>query len=181
MLIINFIFYSFIIAILNISNKVIKKYKIILHAKIENINLKRRQLLLHGVTSLYENKLLSMGTDDFANWCKNYLISIGYRNVEIIENDIVTICCYKNYKKFFVLCFKKNTSKNDENEIFDYYYILLGEMLSRNITNGIILSIDGITKNFTDYLTNFPYNDINIDLQDKNTIIDNCLKFKINI
>lgn len=180
MLVINFIFYSFIIITLNISNKLIIRYKKVLHTKIENINLKRRQLLLHGVTSLYENKLLSMESCDFANWCKNYLISIGYRNVEIIEDDIVKIYCYKNYKKFFVLSFKADTSQNDKNEVFNYYYILLGEMLSQNITNGIILSIDGITKDFIDYLAS-QYNNIDIDFQDKNIIIDNCLKFKINV
>lgn len=178
--IINFIFYSFIIVVLNISNKYIVKYKKIIYEKNKNINNKRKQLILHGVTSLYENKLLTISNDSFINWCKDYLLSIGYTNVEIIDNDVISIYCYKNYKKYFVLCFKTDCDDSQANKVFDYYFILLGKMLSMNINNGIIISIDGINQEFKDYLSSFS-NKINIEFHDKDVIIDNCLKHKISV
>lgn len=178
--IINFIFYVFIIAILNITNKLIEKYKKVLFEKIERINYMRKQLLLHGVTSLYENKLLTMTNSVFIDWCKDYLISIGYSSVETANSDIISIYCYKNNKRYFVLCFKKNPEDNSENNIFHYYFMLLGEMLSKDITNGIIISMDEISKDFINYLDTYN-KEIKIEIHDKNKVIDNCLKYKINI
>lgn len=176
-MILKILFYIILIIFISYLNKYLTTLSKKLSISIEELELKRKSLLVNGISSLYENKLISMDYDVLINWCESYLSSLGYEDIYIESENIF---CSKDNKKYFVKCIHKEDPSNDSEFENILLYQLIGEMTSKKFSSGIIISTASLSNDWNNTLIKLK-KILNLDYHDKEIILDNCLKYKIRI
>lgn len=174
------IIYILLILFISYINKYLTNLNKTLSSEIENLEIKRKNILINGVASLYENKLISKDSSGLILWCESYLKTLGYENIYYEKDGSENILCCKNNIKYFVKCVHKEESSTESKTDNILLYQLVGEMINKKITYGIILSPGSFTDEWKNIFMKFKET-FNLSYHDKEVILDNCLKYKIRL
>lgn len=122
---------------------------------------------------LSRKHLVQLSTENFEDWCCDFLNRSGYSNVTITsawdDNKFKTITCINNGKKVYVWCKLTNEIKETED---DYGTLgrpelqqFVGTMEHDNIAEGIVITTGDFSDEALEYAKKLPKR-LSIDLYD---------------